>query len=94
MTRPENDESVIEQARAWLLRSRRWAHRGLDRLANAEEVLTDRESVADFAEALQAIVDVTEPARVRGIGITAQLPALAKFTNANSRKTSSASDSA
>jgi hypothetical protein len=51
MTRPENDESVIEQARAWLLRSRRWAQRGLDRLANAEEVLTDRESVADFAEA-------------------------------------------
>ena len=33
-----------------LLRSRRWAQRGLDRLAN-EEVLTDRESVADFAEA-------------------------------------------
>jgi hypothetical protein len=45
-------------------------------LANAEEVLTDRESVADFAEALQAIVDVTEPAQVRGIGNTAQLLAL------------------
>jgi hypothetical protein len=40
MTRPENDESVIEQARAWLLRSRRWAQRGLDRLANAEEALS------------------------------------------------------
>ena len=58
-----------------LLRSRRWAQRGLDRLAN-EEVLTDRESVAGFAEALQAIVDVIEPAQVRGIGNTAQLLAL------------------
>jgi hypothetical protein len=38
-TRPENDEGVIEQARAWLLRSRSWDQRGLDRLANAEEVL-------------------------------------------------------
>jgi hypothetical protein len=76
MTRPENDESVIEQARVWLLRSRRWAQRGLDQLANAEEALTDRESVADFADALQAIVDVTEPTHVRGIGNTAQLLAL------------------
>jgi len=74
--RPENDGSVIEQARAWLLRSRRWAQRGLDRLANPEEVLTDRESVAGFAEAMQAIVDVTEPAQVRGIENTAQLLAL------------------
>ena len=76
MMRSENDESVIEQARAWLLRSRRWAQRGLDQLANAEEALTDRESVADFADALQAIVDVTEPAQARGIGNTAQLLAL------------------
>ena len=82
MTRPEKDERVIEEARAWLMRSRRWAQRGLD----AEEVLTDRESVADFAEAFQAIVDVTEPAQVRGIGNTAQLLALIDLVELLPRK--------
>jgi hypothetical protein len=67
---------VIEQARTWLLRSRRWAQHGLDRLANAEEVLTDHESVAGFAEALQAIVDVTQPSQVWSIESKAQLLAL------------------
>jgi len=76
--RPEDDKYVLEQSRAWLLRSRRWAQRGLELLANTEEsdLLTDDEQVADMAEALQAVVHVTQPSQVRSIDNKAQLLAL------------------
>jgi hypothetical protein len=86
--RHENEEHVLEQSRAWLLRSRRWAERGLELLASTEEadLLTDHEKAAEMAEALQAVVDVTQPSQVWSIESKAQLLALIELVELLLRK--------
>jgi hypothetical protein len=67
----------IEQSRLVLLQTRRWAQRGLELLANADEAeIIDQEEVATIAEALQTIVRVTEPAQIRKMKTDAQMLAL------------------
>jgi hypothetical protein len=60
----QND--AIEQSRQWLLRSRRWAERGLAMLADGEHgVDADAEQV--MTEALLRIISLTDPKQVRGM---------------------------
>ena len=50
--------------RLWLLRMHRWAQRGLKFLAKIEEAV-DQELVAEAVEALQTVVNLTQPAEIR-----------------------------
>ena len=50
--------------RLWLLRMNRWAQRGLKFLAKIEEAV-DQELVAEAVEALQTVVNLTQPAEIR-----------------------------
>ena len=52
--------------RLWLLRMHRWAQRGLELLARDEaEVVCDQELVAEAVQALQTVVNLTQPAEIR-----------------------------
>jgi len=50
--------------RLWLLRMNRWAQRGLKFLAKIKEAV-DQELVAEAVEALQTVVNLTQPAEIR-----------------------------
>ena len=52
--------------RLWLLRMNRWAQRGLKFLAKDQiEEAVDQELVAEAVEALQTVVNLTQPADIR-----------------------------
>jgi hypothetical protein len=73
----KNPNEPIEQSRLWLLQMHRWAQRGLESLAKVDEgEIIDQEEVAAIAEALQTIVNVTEPAQIRKMKTDAQMLAL------------------
>ena len=60
----ENPNDFID--RLWLLRMNRWAQRGLKFLAKDQiEEAVDQELVAEAVEALQTVVNLTQPAEIR-----------------------------
>jgi hypothetical protein len=62
----KNSNDSIEQSRLWLLRMHRWAQRGLELLAEDEdEEVFDQELAAEAVEALQTVVNLTEPAEIQ-----------------------------
>jgi hypothetical protein len=50
--------------RLWLLRMHRWAQRGLEFLAK-DHAAVDQELMAEAVEALQTVVNLTQPAEIR-----------------------------
>ena len=62
----KNPNDTVEQSRLWLLQMHGWAQRGLELLAQDEaEEEFDQELAAEAVEALQTVVNLTQPAEIR-----------------------------